>query len=86
MMSQKSGKDDVYELKVGKFKIPAPVKIKKVVPKKSVKRSVKRSVCKEHMKKSMKEIKKSLEYKSLPASVGKSKLGKKDLCKFIAKN
>ena len=40
---------------------------------------------KDCMKKSVKQIKKSLEYKSLPKSVGKSKLKKKALCKEIGK-
>ena len=41
---------------------------------------------KDCLKKKVKDIKKSSEYKSLPKSVGKSKLNKSKLCKQIAKH
>ena len=67
------------ELKAKKAKKAASPK-KTANPKKTSSMSEK-----DCMKKSVKEIKKSLKYKSLPRSVGKSKLKKKDLCKEIAK-
>jgi hypothetical protein len=59
-------------------------KSKKSIKNKNAKKvSKKKDLKKDCMKMTLKEIKATKEYKSLPRSIGKSKLSKKDLCKVF---